>query len=343
MSIKLSNRLLGQTLIIFAGAALLFTGISLTKSKVVEVTPAKAQISETLLPATENKSATLVFTGDIMLNRRVEMMMRSNGNYKFPFLKIADDLKKADVLFGNLEGPISDKGQKVGSIYSFRAEPEAIEGLTYAGFDVLSLANNHAFDYGKEALEDTFLRLKKAEIDYVGAGLNGTEAFSPLIKEVNGLKIGFLAYTNLGPKTWRAGSGTGIAWVNEKSFEDLKNNISLARTKVDILIVSLHAGEEYIADPSQFQVDFSHAAIDAGADIVIGHHPHITQKEEEYNGGYIFYSLGNFVFDQSFSEKTMQGEMVKVVVEDGKIKEVSPVSIKLNDSFQPEIIDNSKI
>lgn len=321
------------------GLSLSFGVFSLSNSKEVEVMPIKAQISEVLpLP---NKSATLIFTGDIMLNRRVETMIRSNADFRFPFLKISDTLKKADILVGNLEGPISDKGTKVGSIYSFRAAPESIEGLTYAGFDVLSLANNHAFDYGRLALEDTFLRLKENEIDYIGAGLNATEAFSPLIKEVNGFKIGFLAYTNLGPKGWRAGANSpGLAWINENSFEELKKNISLARTKSDILVVSLHAGEEYITDPpNYFQTSFAQLAIDAGADIVIGHHPHVVQKNEEYNGGYIFYSLGNFVFDQSFSEKTMQGQIVKVVIEDGKIKEALPINIKLNESFQPEIAE----
>lgn len=306
------------------------------ESKSIEVVPTQAQISQPIMP---NKSTTLLFTGDIMLNRRVEMMIRSNANYKFPFLKIADTLKKADLLIGNLEGPISDKGTKVGSIYSFRALPETVEGLTYAGFDILSLANNHAFDYGRLALEDTFSRLKENEIDYIGAGMDAQEAFSPLIKEINGLKIGFLAYTNLGPKGWRAGiNSPGLAWIDGNSFEELKKNISLARAKTDILIVSLHAGEEYISDPpSQFQTNFARLAVDSGADIVIGHHPHVTQKMEVYNGGYIFYSLGNFIFDQSFSEKTMQGQIVKVVIEDGKIKEAKPMDIKLNESFQPEL------
>lgn len=320
------------------GLSLSITGFSLTESKEMEVVPIKAQITETLIAS---KSAVLLFTGDIMLNRRVEMMMRSNANFKFPFLKIQEDLKKADILIGNLEGPISDKGTKVGSIYSFRADPQTLEGLTYAGFDVLSLANNHAFDYGKAALEDTLLRLKENGMGYIGAGLNANEAFSPLIKEINGLKIGFLAYTNLGPKAWRAGiNSTGLAWINESSFEELKKNISMARAQTDILIVSLHAGEEYISDPpSLFQVNFAKLAIDSGADIIIGHHPHVVQKNEQYNGGYIFYSLGNFIFDQSFSEKTMQGQMVEIIIEKGKIKEAKSVDIKLNEFFQPEIVD----
>lgn len=326
------------SLLFSLGLVLFFSGFSLTRSNIAEVIPAKAQISETILPAVENKSAALLFAGDIMLNRRIEMMMRANANPRFPFLKIADVLKAADLAFANLEGPISDQGQKVGSIYSFRASPETLEGLIFAGFDVLSLANNHAFDYGREALEDTFLRLRGAGIDYVGAGFNAKEAFGPIIKEVNGLKIGYLAYTNLGPKTWRAGlNSAGLAWVNENSFDELKKNISLARAQTDILIVSLHAGEEYIEEPSWFQTDFARLAIDAGADLVIGHHPHVVQKNEEYNGGYIFYSLGNFVFDQSFSEKTMQGLLVKVLVENGKIKEVLPQKIIINPDFQPEL------
>lgn len=286
----------------------------------------------------ENRTITMILVGDIMLDRGVEYMMKKYADYRFPFLKIADELKGAKLLFGNLEGPISDKGTKVGSIYSFRANPETIEGLTFAGFDLISLANNHAFDYGREALEDCLAKLSKAGIDYVGVGLNQNEAYSPIIKEVKGVKIGFLAYTNLGPESWRAGKeNSGIAWINEEEIEKIKNDIKLAKEKVDILIVSLHAGEEYIFEPTQFQVEFSRAAIDAGADLVVGHHPHVIQKSEKYQNGWIFYSLGNFVFDQGFSEETMRGQILEILIEDGKIKELIPKEIKLNNYFQPAI------
>ncbi len=294
--------------------------------------------SEIISP--EKKTISVVLVGDIMLNRGVEYMMKTegNGDFRFPFSKIAKDLKKADILFGNLEGPISDKGTKAGSIYSFRAEPKVIEGLTFAGFDVISLANNHAFDYGREALEDTFLKLKTAGVDYVGGGFDENEAYSPVIKEVNGTKIGFLAYTNLEPESWKATSeNSGIAWVSEEDMEKIKENIKSAKEKVDILIVSLHAGEEYAAEPTQFQIEFSKAAIDAGADLVIGHHPHVVQKSEKYKDKWIFYSLGNFVFDQSFSEETMRGEILEILIKDGKVNELIPKKIKLNNYFQPEI------
>jgi poly-gamma-glutamate synthesis protein (capsule biosynthesis protein) len=290
----------------------------------------------------EQKTISVFLVGDVMLNRGVEYVIktRGNGDFRFPFLKIADDLKGAKLLFGNLEGPISDKGTKVGSIYSFRAEPKAIEGLSFAGFNVISLANNHAFDYGREALEDCLVKLSKAGIDYVGAGFNQNEAYSPIIKEVKGVKIAFLAYTNLGPGTWKATEGnSGIVWISEKEIEKIKKDIESAKSQADILIVSLHSGEEYLMEPTQFQIDFSKMAIDAGADIVVGHHPHVIQRNEKYKDGWIFYSLGNFIFDQDFSQETMKGEIIEVLIERGKIKEVKPKLIKMNNYFQPEIYE----
>ncbi len=295
----------------------------------------------------KKQNVSLVLVGDIMLDRGVEYMMEKEGkaDFKFPFLKIADDLKEADILFGNLEGPISDKGDKVGSIYSFRAKPEIIEGLNYAGFNMLSLANNHAFDYGRKALEDTLTRLKNADIDYVGAGFIATETYSAVIKEIRGIKVGFLAYTNLGSPYWKSTEdSSGISWVDLDNIEKIKKDVKLAKQNSDILIVSLHSGEEYTQTPSQFQIDFSKMAIDAGADLVVGHHPHVVQKSEAYPStgsgqvGWIFYSLGNFIFDQSFSEETMKGEIVKVFIENNKIKEVISVDIKINNFFQPEIV-----
>jgi poly-gamma-glutamate synthesis protein (capsule biosynthesis protein) len=292
----------------------------------------------------KEKPITLIFVGDIMLDRGVEWGIKKygQGDWKFPFLKIADSLREANILFGNLEGPISDKGVKVGSIYSFRADPESIEGLKFAGFDVLSLANNHIFDYGREAMEDTFLRLEKAGINYIGGGFNENEAYSPILKEVNGstgspqVRIAFLAYTNLGSPYWSAkGDKSGIAWLTE---EKLKEGVKKAKENADLVIVSMHFGDEYKLSSNSEQKYFAHLAIDSGADLVIGHHPHVVQEIEKYKNGYIAYSLGNFVFDQSFSEETMKGLMLKVLVKDDKIKEVIPIEIKINGYFQPEII-----
>ena len=284
------------------------------------------------------KSIILMFVGDIMLNRGVEYYVRTkgNGDLRFPFLKIADYLTQADILFGNLESVISDKGVKVGSIYSFRAKPEAIEGLIYAGFDILSVANNHVFDYGREAMEDNFKRLKAAGIDYVGGGFSEKEVHSVVIKEMRGIKIAYLAYTNLGSEYWEAkGEKSGIGWLDERITDDIK----LAKEKADIVVVSMHFGDEYQSQSNKQQKYFAHLAIDAGGDLVIGHHPHVVQEIEKYEEGYIAYSLGNFVFDQSFSEKTMRGLILKVLLYDGKIKEVIPIEIRINKYFQPEILE----
>jgi poly-gamma-glutamate synthesis protein (capsule biosynthesis protein) len=288
------------------------------------------------------QATTLIFVGDIMLDRGVKLAIKKygNGDFKFPFLKIADTLQKADILFGNLESVISNKGKKVGSIYSFRAEPKAIEGLKFAGFDIVSVANNHIFDYEREAMENSFLRLKGAEIDYVGGGFNEIEAYAPVIKEINGVKIAFLAYTNLGSEYWSAkGNRSGIAWL---TAENLEKGIKKTREMADLVIVSIHLGEEYKTSSSVEQKYFAHLAIDAGADLVIGHHPHVIQEIEKYKEKYIAYSLGNFVFDQSFSEETMKGLMLKVLIKNNKIKEVIPIEIKINKYFQPEIPSNTE-
>lgn len=332
---KLKSLLFFSIFLLIAGLSIGFLVFDLKQAEKEFLRISFASIST--LP--ERKSATLMFVGDIMLSRGVEYAIekQGNGDFKFPFLKIADFLKKANILFGNLEGPISDKGKRVGSIYSFRDDPKAIEGLTFSGFNILSIANNHIFDYGRSAMEDTFSRLKDGGIDYVGGGFSEAEAHAPVIKEIKGAKIAFLAYTNLGSEYWSAkGENSGINWLDGKN---LKEDIALAKKDADLVIVSMHFGDEYQDSPNSEQKLISHSAIDFGADLVIGHHPHVIQPIEEYKGKYIAYSLGNFVFDQGFSEKTMKGLLLKVLVENKKIKKIIPVEIKINQFFQPEIVN----
>ena len=283
----------------------------------------------------------LFIVGDIMLGRGVEYMINKEGrgDFRFPFLKIASELKKSDILFANLEGPISDRGIKVGSIYSFRFKPEAVDGLVYGGFDILSLANNHMFDYQRIALEDTMRILKENNIDYVGAGFNKEEAFFLRIKEIKNTKIGFLAYTDLGPENWQAGSeNSGIAWIGENDIGEVVEYIKRVKERVDVLVVSLHAGEEYSKKPNLFQVSFAKICIDNGADLVIGHHPHIVQRIEKYKDGWVAYSLGNFIFEQGFSEETMKSIILKAIIKDKKIKEIFSEDIEINKYFQPELV-----
>ncbi|MDD5433209.1 MAG: CapA family protein [Candidatus Pacebacteria bacterium] len=281
----------------------------------------------------------LMAVGDIMLGRGVEYMINKygQGDFDFPFNEITNYLNSADILFGNLEGPISNRGIRVGSIYSFRFSPTSTLALKNVGFDVLSIANNHMFDYQPIALQDTMVRLQEAGIDYVGAGLNEQEAFGLKIKEIQGAKIGFLAFENLGPANWKAGlDKTGMAWISW-DFTKVKEIIAQSKQKVDILLVSLHAGQEYQILPDDFQKDFAKMAITAGADLIIGHHPHVIQPLEKYNSGWIAYSLGNFVFDQYFSPETMEGGLLKVEIKDKKIRNVVLEKVKLNKYYQPQL------
>lgn len=298
-----------------------------------------------ILQNTEDKSAlvndasdtkvTLLFAGDIMLSRSVGDKMLQKNDWRWPFLKITDYFKSADLVFGNLEGPISDGGKNVGSIYSFRADPRVATGLSQAGFRVLSVANNHIGDWGRVAMEDTFKYLEQVGIGVVGGGANEKIAHQPLLKEIRGTKIAFLAYTTLGARYMEAkGNLSGIAWVDKKR---LVEDLIIARELVDIVAVSLHFGEEYQKQENNFQREMAHLAIDSGADLVVGHHPHIVQGFEKYKDGYIAYSLGNFIFDQNFSEETINGLLLKVILADKKINQIERVPIKINSEYQAEI------
>ncbi len=288
---------------------------------------------------TEESVYTLLFVGDIMLCRGVRHMVEKHGeDYTFPFLYISETLQSADILFGNLESMISDKGVNIGSIYSFRAHPQAIDGLTYAGFDIVSLANNHAFDYDREAFEDTMHRLTDNNILYTGAGFNIEEAHSPTIIELEDkTKVGFLGYTEfLFPYAYANENRSGITMF---SMDNMKKDIEKGKQNVDILVVTFHYGEEYQKIQNENQEFISRMAIDYGADIIIGHHPHVTQEVEEYKNKYIAYSLGNFVFDQYFSEETMKGFMIEAKVKDKEIVEINKIHYKLNEYFQPQLIE----
>ncbi len=236
----------------------------------------------------------LIFVGDIMLSRGVDSWMRRRG-YLYPFENIAGVTNSAEIVFGNLESPLSTKGEKEGNFYSFRGNPEAVKGLAYAGFDVLNLANNHILDYGKEAFEETVELLRKNNIQTIGAGKDLQEARKPAIFNLGDLKIALLGY-NVSPGAFYAKDNRfGVtkaesAWIIE--------DIERVKKKADLVIVSFHWGIEYEDFPTEYQKSLAHMAVDHGADMVIGHHTHTFQGIEIYKGKLIAYSLGNFVFDQ---------------------------------------------
>ncbi|MEK9175628.1 MAG: CapA family protein, partial [Patescibacteria group bacterium] len=212
---------------------------------------------------------------------------------------------------------------------------KAATALKDAGFDILSVANNHIGDWGEVAMTDTFARLKNAGIVSVGGGTNAKDAHDPKILEVRGTKIAYLAYSQFGKGYTEAGGSTpGIAIIDKDS---IMRDVSYAKSVADIIVVSFHFGDEYNDMPNEFQKQISHLAIDAGADLAVGHHPHVIEPIEEYKGKTIAYSLGNFVFDQAFSSKTRTGIMLSVSLKGKSIERVSTTTIFINSNFQPQL------
>lgn len=285
----------------------------------------------------DNSYVMLDFGGDIMLDRGVRNSV--NRNFESDYSTLFDNLgilEKADITFANLEGPASDQGNDKQNLYSFRMDPSVIPALSGAGFNVLSVANNHVGDWGRDAYIDTLSRLKENEILYTGGGLNTAEAEAPVIVEKNGMKIGYLAFSDVGPNWMEAtNENAGLLLANNPRFDEI---ISNASKKVDALVVSFHFGEEYKTTHNQRQEDLAHRAVDDGAKIIIGSHPHVIQDTEVYKNSFIAYSLGNFIFDQPFSENTMKGLLLEIKLHKDGTMETTKNIVKLNSAFQPDKI-----
>ena len=287
----------------------------------------------------QDKEVELVFVGDVMLSRNVaRSIQRNNRDFSYPFQATSEIIRAADVAFCNLESPISGRGTKVKKNYTFNAPAEAIDGLVYAGFDIVSMANNHVLDYGPVALEDTVNHLAANNIKQVGLSTSDAPQ-ETVIFVVRGVRIGYLAYCD--PQS-RYGTAREFADFDRRPARGapkvIERDLALLKPRVDIAIVSLHWGVEYKPEPNTGQIDLAHAVITMGADIVAGHHPHVQQKSELYNGGLILYSMGNFVFDQHSRPATRISEIYRVVVGvNGLIRADSlPVEIP-NNNWQPYI------
>lgn len=287
------------------------------------------------------QEATLLFVGDIMLSRNVGRLMATKEDPHFPFLKVASSTEAASLTFGNLENPVSERGVRSGSIYSFRADPASTtEALLFAGIDVVSLANNHIWDYGRRAFIDTYEVLEKNGIGAAGAGPDYAWAHRPVVRSVGATDIAYLAYTNLLPKWLGLASSTPAAARYDD--ETLRNDIAKAKEEADVVAVSFHWGDEYETVHNAEQERVAKLAIDAGAKIIVGHHPHVVQKVEEYNGGLILYSLGNFVFDQNFSKDTKRGLAVEVRLSGEEIVGFTKKEVAFTKDFQPYFVEQQK-
>lgn len=290
---------------------------------------------------TDDAVAELVFVGDVMLSRNVARTLRSKGqDFTYPFRGVSGLLQGADVAFCNLESPISGRGKQIDKKYVFNAPPEAVDGLAYAGFDLVSLANNHILDFGPQALEDTILNVESKGIRQLGL-VTDEEPQTPLILEANGLKIGFLAYCDPVP---RYSYAREFYVFNKRPAEGdeqtLARDVSALKPQVDIVVVSIHWGIEYEKEPNEHQTALGRFIIDQGANIVAGHHQHVQQEPEVYNGGLIINGMGNFVFDQRSRPATRESRLYRVeVTKDGvSAAEYLPMDIPIDD-WQPQRTD----
>jgi poly-gamma-glutamate synthesis protein (capsule biosynthesis protein) len=235
---------------------------------------------------------------------------------------IKKQFEGSDLVFGNLETPIttysqltagkSSKAIKDGKDYAFKANPSSAKMLNAIGISVVGLANNHMMDYTDRGLLDTIKYLNKAGVAYCGAGENKAEAEAPVIvvSKKSGIKTAFIAYSEIAPLMSDATSKTpGIAYINypsaKEDLDKMGKSIALAKKKgADIIVVTLHWGKEKSTVFESYQKELSKKLFEAGADCIIGHHPHVLRSIEKTGGKTIAYSLGNFIFD-SYDRKTI--------------------------------------
>lgn len=285
--------------------------------------PASVSPSETA----SQEPVRVVAVGDIMLSRVVENKMIASKNWQYPFLKTVDLTSGADLTVGNLETTIFP-GKPIGvTAMKFRTDPKAVSGLLAAGFDVLTLSNNHIMNYGREGLVSTLNYLNEAQIAHTGAGISESEIAAPVVREVKGVKFGFLSYSYANEKGQNPDGG--IYGTNFMDTERMKREVAELRERADVVVVSMHAGVEYKTKSMTAQQAFARAAIDAGAKVVLGHHPHVVQETENYNGGKIIYSLGNFVFDQNWSAETKLGAVAILNFRGANLEKVDYVPVKI--------------
>ncbi|OGY09049.1 MAG: hypothetical protein A2782_01000 [Candidatus Blackburnbacteria bacterium RIFCSPHIGHO2_01_FULL_43_15b] len=275
--------------------------------------PKKFPLFKTTSLSIGNNDTTILLTGDIMLGRSVMATSLSKNNPNYPFEKVAGTLQRADVVFGNLENPIVANCPRSDSGFKFCADPKMVAGLSFAGVDVVSIANNHSANYGQEGIAQTKKHLKDAGIDYVGAD-------NLAIKGINGKKLGFLGfdYVDYQPKP--------------SDYELIKNS----KRNVDILFVMVHWGVEYKSHPNAQQKQIAKEFVNAGADVVVGAHPHWVQDIDTVGGKPVFYSLGNFVFDQAWSEETKKGLAIRLTYKNGSLANIEKLPIYMASFIQPE-------
>lgn len=241
---------------------------------------------------------------------KVEDILKLKG-YDYPYTNVKDFLTKPDFTIANLETPITTRGTVQTKEYVYRSSPLALPALKAAGVDIVNLANNHVMDYGTDGLLDTMSALDQEGIKRVGAGKDATEAYQPVMVEKDGVKIAVFGFSRVVPEaSWKAAPGhPGVA--ETYSYTVPVEAIQKAKATADLVVVVAHWGVERDDNPDKNQKELAHRYIDAGADLIIGGHPHVLQGFEQYKGKWIAYSLGNFIFTTNDTPKTWESVILE--------------------------------
>lgn len=298
-----------------------------------------AEIKDADSKTTDAVSEELIVSavGDIMLGGTARPVLSAAG-YDYPFVQMRQLFSGSQIVFGNLEGPLTDRGTPdQDKKFLFRSPPGKVStALKNAGFNVVSLANNHTLDYGVEGLAQTIEALETVGIKYAGAGMNLRLARQPATFQVSGQRVSILAYSMTLPETFYAGrNNAGTAFGHENH---VREDVIAARKQADIVLVSFHWGQEGKTELREYQIRLAHLAIDSGASAVIGHHPHILQGIERYKDGVIIYSLGNFTFG-SYSMSSARSAVAELRFSNARLERLRLFPINVNNfevQFQPK-------
>lgn len=264
----------------------------------------------------EESMVRLMLVGDIMLGRSVNIRSLDKKDPTYPFTLVADRLRRADIVFANLETPIIEDCPRLEHGFTFCADPKMVKGLTFSGIDVVSLANNHTRNFGNKGFEETKKYLSDAGIKWVGDG-------NFEIIEKGGVKFGFL----------------GFDFTVKRPVSADYELIKKVNEEAGILIAGVHWGEEYKSEASKDQRQIAENMVDAGVDVIAGHHPHWVQNSEVINGKRAYYSLGNFIFDQMWSEETRKGLAVELTYKTGFPESEKKLPTYIKNWAQPKWVE----
>ncbi|GAA1073311.1 CapA family protein [Kitasatospora arboriphila] len=291
---------------------------------------------------------TSMWTGDVMLGRRVGAGMAAAGDWELPFSQTASRLAAAGLTVGNLECTLSKEGRATHGGDSFGADPRALAGPRRAGYDILTLGNNHMGDYGPDALVRTVAIARGEGFATTGAGADIAAAREPALATAGGLRFAVLAFCAVGESPEAGPATPGVVWqrmppitgpLAEGDLAALEASVRAARPTADVLVVVPHWGREYSHRPVAEQYTVGHRLIDAGADAVVGMHQHWVQPIEIYRGRPIVHGLGNFVFDMTFSEQVQQAVVVELVHWGRILKSVRAVPVRIGTGGVPHFLD----